>query len=140
MVEVDRDATAAVHASQSAGGPEQCACWHCRNWIARRSAVLPSAVRTILDDLGVPPDRETEVWEVTGVISSHIYGGWYTFVGRLVTRPPAEAAEFVAGGWKLSFSARGSYPLPAFAEREVAELHFLCDVGNSIEPAELGEP
>jgi len=102
--------------------------------------MLPSAVRNILDDLAVPSDRETEVWEVPGDTAPHIYGGWYTFFGRLIVRPPTEAAEFVAGGWKLSFSAGSSYPLPAFAQREVAELHFLCDVANFIDPAELEEP
>ncbi len=140
VVEVDTDATAAAHASESAGGPEECACWYCRNWIAGRVSMLPSAVGSILDALAIPRDRETEVWEVPGDTTPHIYGGWYTFVGRLVARPPAEAMEFVAGRWKLSFSAGSAYALPTFAGHEVVELHFLCDVANWIDAAELDEP
>ena len=85
-VEYDHEATVAAHSGAPANGPESCVCAPCRNWAATRESLLPREFRELLDRLGIPFDREREVYHncrlETGL---HSYGGWYHFVGRVLS-------------------------------------------------------
>ncbi len=118
-------------------GPASCACWYCRNWIAGRERLLPVEVRDLLSQLGVPNDGEIEVWQFPGDSTTHGYGGWYMFVGVLANAPPDTSREFLLGGWLLSFSSGTSYPVDAFADQPVVELHFITRADTYIDDAEL---
>jgi hypothetical protein len=89
-----------------------------------------------LEKLGIPLTGEIEVWAVPGNISAHIYGGWYTAVGKVIKRPSREANGLTLGNWLMFFKAGASYPVIAFAGKEVFELQFVADVGNFIDPEE----
>lgn len=141
VIEVDAQATARVYATGTVHGPEDCACWYCRNWIAGREALVPGSVREVLARLGIPHGCETEVWEVPGGTGAHGYGGWWTFIGRVVSRPQDDARDFNLPPMQLSFSDGASYSLPEFSGHHVAELHFFVDdVGTLIEPMDHGTP
>lgn len=134
IVEHDREATAVAYSRIAVPSPEECGCWYCRNWIAGRELLLPAAVRDLLARLGIPLAGEIEVWEVPDEQHGHLYGGWYTIVGRVIAKPPQQAREFNLAGWQMWWSTNKSYEVPQFAGREVCELHFLCPVGNFIAP------
>ena len=134
-VACDAAATAMAYMRIATPGPKRCGCWYCRNWASGRDRLVPSAVRDLLLRLGIPLAGEEEVWEVPGLPGEdtpHLYGGWYLFVGQILVTP--DPREFLVGAWRLSFSRQPAYGVAAFAGFDVAELHFLCPVGNFIEP------
>src|SRR5262245_15323270 len=84
-IEYDLFATIAAHTRASASGPETCGCGPCRNWVASREQVLPSGFRLLLGRLGIPANREAEVYHNCRLESGlHSYGAWYHFVGRVL--------------------------------------------------------
>ena len=60
-IEVDREATRRVQISRASGQPETCDCQDDRNFIAARNVAYPEAARILLDKLGLPYDRESEI-------------------------------------------------------------------------------
>lgn len=129
----DPSATAAAYATIETPGPEECACWFCRNWVAARHEVVGPQIRDWLQRFGVPTNGEIEVWEVPGITKSHAYGGWYMVVGRVESKPESPEREFDLNGWRLSFSTGRSYAVPAFADLDVFEIHFFVEVGLFLE-------
>src|SRR5262245_29774835 len=84
-IEFDRPATVAAHARVTVPAPEACGCDPCRNWARTRQRILPAAFLGLLDRLGVPIDREAEVYHICRLESGlHSYGAWYHFVGRVL--------------------------------------------------------
>ena len=82
----DRAATAAVYASLKQGFAEECGCLFCKNFAAQRSLVYPASFRALLEQLGIDPNKEGEAFEYGPVEDGcHLYGGWFYFVGELVT-------------------------------------------------------
>ena len=76
-IEYDRTATVAAHARSARFGPEECGCDPCRNWAASRDLILPEDFRRLLERLGIPPDREEEVYHNARLSSGlHSYGLW----------------------------------------------------------------
>ena len=61
-IKYDRPATVAAYDRISIGGPDACGCAACRNWAAIRREVIPTNFQSLLDQLGIPPDREIEVY------------------------------------------------------------------------------
>ena len=135
-LKIDPSATRDCY-GRGVAGPASCNCWYCRNWIAGRERLLPVEVRELLSQLGVPNDGEIEVWEVPGDSTPHGYGGWYMFVGAVTNGPPDTSREFLLGGWRLWFSPRPSYPVDAFENQSVSELHFFTWADTYIDDAEL---
>src|SRR5262245_42638734 len=134
VVEYDREATAAAYFHIAVPGPEACGCWYCRNWVAGRERLVPTAVRDLLTRLGIPLAGEIEVWEVPDEQHQHLYGGWYMVVGRVATKPPETSREFASADWQMSWSSGPSYEMPEFAGQDVCEMHFLSPAGNFIAP------
>ena len=85
---VDPEATARAHAQREAGAPEECECAPCRNLVLARRVAYPAPLRDMLGRLGVPVDRESEVYHLGRKHPGlHWYGGWYHFVGHLEHGP-----------------------------------------------------
>jgi len=86
IVRYDREATAAIYAGLDGGWAEECQCVGCRNLMAQRDAVYPSAFRELLNRLGIDPNKEAEA-VADGPLENglHHYGGWFFFVGEMVT-------------------------------------------------------
>ena len=82
----DRDATAAVYRNLEHGFAEKCGCIFCENFAAQRNLVYPASFRTLLEQLGIDPNKEGEAFEYGPVEDGcHLYGGWFYFVGEMVT-------------------------------------------------------
>ena len=86
IIRYDRAATAAIYASLKGGWAEKCGCVGCRNLLAQRDVIYPAAFRELLDRLGIDPNREGEA-VADGPLKNglHHYGGWFFFVGEMVT-------------------------------------------------------
>jgi hypothetical protein len=70
------------------GDAERCGCLYCLNFAAQRSSAYPDAFRSILEKIGIDPDKEGEVYELGPDGDSRIVGGWFYFAGEV-----AEAGE-----------------------------------------------
>lgn len=129
----DAAATTAAYLRVAVPGPEKCACWYCRNWIAGRDFVVHGEVRSLLRRYGVPVNGEIEVWEVPGVRQPHGYGGWYTVVGNIVEMPSEHVRDFQLGVWQVRFSPERSYVVSAFSDLSVFEIHFFVETGKFLD-------
>lgn len=137
-IEFDQAATAGCYAAIPVPGPEACGCAYCRNWVAAREQVLPSKLKDILSQLGIPSDGEIEVWEAPAESRPHLYGGWYLFVGRVVSGEIGQ--EFTIDGFRLSFAVNRSYAVAAFAWQQVCELVFITEIDEFLPEAEYTSP
>lgn len=82
----DSETTAAIYARLRTGWAENCGCVGCRNLLAQREEVYPSVFRDLLRRLGIDPNKEAEA-VADGPLGNrlHHYGGWFFFVGEMVT-------------------------------------------------------
>src|SRR5579859_1378114 len=85
VIRHDRDATAAIYASLKGGWAENCGCVGCRNLLAQRDAIYPSAFTDLLDRLGIDPNKAGEAVADGPLTNGLHYGGWFFFVGEMVT-------------------------------------------------------
>jgi hypothetical protein len=85
-VRYDPEATAAIYARLRSGWAEDCGCVGCRNLLAQRDEVYPTPLRELLQRLGIDPNKESEA-VADGPLENglHHYGGWFFFVGEMVT-------------------------------------------------------
>jgi hypothetical protein len=84
-IRYDRDATAAIYVSLQHGFAENCGCLFCKNFAAQRNLVYPASFKALLEQLGIDPNKEAEVFEYGPVEDGyHLYGGWFYFVGEMV--------------------------------------------------------
>jgi hypothetical protein len=91
LLEYDPVATRRAYAQRAQGSPEECGCADCRNFIATRDLVYPSAARAVLEQLGIDRMREAEIWrDAREADGRHIYGGFFHIIGRL---PPGASAK-----------------------------------------------
>ena len=85
-IRYDREATVAIYAKLKNGWAEDCGCVGCRNLMVQRAEVYPPAFTELLDRLGVDPDKEGESVAYGPLDNGlHYYGGWFFFVGEMVT-------------------------------------------------------
>ena len=85
-IRYDRDRTARIYASLSNGWAEKCGCVGCRNYLAQRDTIYPPAFRELLDRLGIDLRKDAEI-VADGPLRNglHHYGGWFFFVGEMLT-------------------------------------------------------
>src|SRR5258708_33550427 len=89
-IECDAAITRDLFSRVRSGAPERCGCTHCLNFAAAREQVYRVDVIRLLDSLGIPLDREAEVYHTHRVAPGrHHYGGWFHFVGRILSRGDA---------------------------------------------------
>lgn len=82
----DRDATRLAYDRAERGGVDRCNCLTCRNFKLARLRTFPAAFLALLDQLGVDPGKEAEVYHNARLAPGrHDYAGWYHFVGSLET-------------------------------------------------------
>ena len=94
IIRYDREATAAIYASLPGGWADRCNCVGCRNLMAQRDVVYPAPFRALLDQLGIDPNKESEA-VADGPLENgfHHYGGWFFFVGEMVTEGSGISGE-----------------------------------------------
>jgi|SRR3990172_362368 len=76
--------TLAAHSQLTQSGAAECSCAGCANFEAVRPQVLRGPLGRILDQLGISPPWEVQVYEMgRGPSGLHHYGGWFHFVGTI---------------------------------------------------------
>jgi hypothetical protein len=95
-----RAQTIDAYAGVARGGVEKCGCAHCRNFALARARAYPAEFLRLLDELGIDPRKEAEVYH-NGKLGPglHAYGGWFHFYGGLTN---ADASQWVEFGESLS--------------------------------------
>ncbi|MEQ1520549.1 MAG: hypothetical protein ABL936_04685 [Aestuariivirga sp.] len=81
---VDRNATIEAYRAVNHGGSMDCECTGCRNFLLARTKVFPTSFLALLDQLGIDPVKDGEVYHTARLSPGrHLYGGWFHFVGTL---------------------------------------------------------
>lgn len=94
-ISCDAHSTAQAYAAVSIGGAEECGCDPCLNFAAQKCDLYPPEVLALFGELGIDRDREVEVYHMARMGSGrHLYGGWFHFVGSIVSG--ADAAKQIA--------------------------------------------
>jgi hypothetical protein len=91
IIRYDTERTRTAYAAIKSGSALRCGCPYCRNFVAQRSTVYPEEFRQLLDQLGVDPKKEGDVFEESPYSSLVRYGGWFYLTGELI-----EAGERMA--------------------------------------------
>jgi len=125
-IEYDRELTAAAYRDIPTAGPEECGCTGCRNFIAQRESAYPPQFLSLLEQLGIDAKKEGEVYE-SGPFPNgmHLYGGWFYFVGRVVT-----AGEYLVETGPFKYFIGRSFPRPpkVFAGQPVLTVEFATEL------------
>ena len=123
----DRDATVAAYARAPHGDAARCGCTYCMNFIAVRDVALPEDFRHFLQELGIDPKKEGEVYhDGRKEQGAHFYGGWYHFVGSLETTGDFAPVRFSGG--LIAYMCRSYAPnLPAFDGLPLVQLEFRAE-------------
>lgn len=83
---VDRNATVEAYALASDGGADNCTCNGCRNFRLVRQRVFSPEFLSLLNELGIDPNKDGEVYHLCRTAPGrHMYGEWFHFVGKLHT-------------------------------------------------------
>jgi len=107
----DREQTGRAYAELKSGDAERCGCSYCRNFAAQRSTVYPEKFRLLLDQLGIDPEKEGEVYECGSPEGSlRLYGGWFYFAGELIE--PGERMTDAGSGFQYYFVDAKHLPKP----------------------------
>jgi hypothetical protein len=138
-LEADPEATSEAYANVPKSGPEECSCEPCKNFIAARERVYPAEVLALFEKLGIPFDREAEVYHMARMESGkHFYGGWFHFVGSILSG--ADAAKQVAENvwrpdlekvtedFRLGFSSRAELLRKPFEGKPIVQVEFTANV------------
>ncbi len=120
LVRHDRAATVAGYNSVLRGDADRCACLYCRNFSAQRANVYPPAFLALLDQLGIDPKKEGEVFDAAGADDGNKLrhtGGWFYFVGELI-----EKGEKLVQAGTFQYWFQPSFPRPpaCFGEHAAA--------------------
>jgi hypothetical protein len=83
-IRYDREQTRRAYTELRSGGVERCGCSYCRNFVTQRSTAYPENFRRLLEQLGIDPEKDGEVYECGPEGSLRVYGGWFYFVGELI--------------------------------------------------------
>ena len=126
LVRYDREATSAAYTELPSGDADRCACVYCRNFAAQRGTVYPRTFRALLDQLGIDPKKEGEIYDAAGVDERRIRptGGWFYFVGELI-----EKGERLIQAGDFQYWFQLSFPRPpaSFGE-QVAAIEFSAQI------------
>jgi hypothetical protein len=125
----DRDATRVAYGQIAAGGADGCTCDMCRNWVLSRHALLPTAFKELLDQLGIPLSRDAELVHYARLDSGlHLYGGWYHLVGSIVSGEREGSPPLTFPPVAVLFHSRHDLVAEPFAKHSVVQLYFHCEV------------
>lgn len=140
IVRYDKEDTARRYALAQKGGPDECVCENCRNFVAARESVYPDEARRIFDMLGIDCHKEAEVAHTNRIrFGWHLYMGWLNFVGSIEHsdkdyEPSYKKVETVKDvkltdhfSWAF-FESRGEPRLAVFGPDGVSEIFFSAEV------------
>ena len=110
VIRFDRNRTRQAYSSIKSGDAERCGCLYCRNFAAQRRTAYPEVFRSLLDQLGIDPEKAGEVYESGADGSLRMYGGWLYFAGELVCS--GERMTDTGSGFQYWFADAKGLPKP----------------------------
>lgn len=120
----DRDATILAYGQAERGGVDTCDCNGCRNFRTARERVFPAAFLTLLDQLGIDPRKDGEVYRAGRLATGcHAYGGWYHFIGTL-DKTGDFAAVDLGSNFKVWMCHASAPRLASLKDKSVVQLEF----------------
>ncbi len=122
IIGYDGNRTRTAYRAIKSGSAEGCGCPYCRNFVTQRSTVYPNNFRILLDQLGIDPEKEGEVYEGTPEGSLMEYGGWFYLAGELIE--PGERMTDAGPGFQYFFRASHRPTPPGDFGEEVLALEF----------------
>ncbi len=84
IIRYDQGLTKKAYAAMQGGAADRCGCAYCLKSAAQRATVFPGAFRLLLNQLGIDPEKEGEVYGCGPDGPQWLYGGWFYFAGELV--------------------------------------------------------
>jgi hypothetical protein len=136
LVLFDRQATTIAYSVMPYGGADRCACVHCRNFAAQRAKLYPPDFLVLLDQFGIDPNKEGEVFDEVGPFeqSNRPTGGWFYFVGMLM-----EKGEKLIQSGKFQYWIQPAFPRPpAYFGEDVAAIEFAVEIPWILEESSGG--
>ncbi|WP_068135009.1 hypothetical protein [Roseimaritima ulvae] len=128
-IEYDRSATVAMLARMPTSGPDSCHCAPCKNWAATRRNILPVEFQALLEELGIPLDREIEIIHFGRLESGqHFYGGWYHFVGHVLEGEQELAPHLRVDSFAWFFHAKPALLTDASAGLPIVQLEIEAEI------------
>jgi len=135
LVRPDVLRTRDAHSKLARSGAAECSCRGCQNFEAVRPQLLAGPLGRLLDQLGISPPWEVEVYEVGRTASGlHHYGGWFHFVGTLESGPnpsrPRGEADFdpLSETLSVAFSTDVVLVREPFAELPLVQLDIIAEL------------
>jgi hypothetical protein len=142
---VDREATLQAYSAVAKGGPDECGCLYCRNFVAARELVYPGEFRALLERLGIDYRKESEVWEVSPDKSRiRFYSGLFHFIGAIASgdrhEPPCrvtlrqtnttltDGSEPIGDSFAFVFSNRRDLVRAPFKGHNLVQMDFFVEV------------
>jgi hypothetical protein len=110
VIRYDREQTRKAYSAMKGGDAERCGCSYCMNFAAQRATAYPESFRALLDQLGIDPEKEGEVYECGPADPLMTYGGWFYFVGELVEA--GERTTSATSGFQYFFVDAKRLPRP----------------------------
>lgn len=135
----DVEATTAAFSQIDSGAPEICGCSDCRKFAESRHEAYPQQFLSFLHQLGVPFDRESEVYCLCQLENGHHqYCGWFHFVGEIksgtdafvrITRSSGKFdIESVTETFSLGITKRTGLVPDAFSDMQVVQIEFYTEI------------
>ena len=136
QIECNPEATRAAYAPLPIG--TNCSCDQCRNFNAAADQTFPLEFIALADSMGIDPSKPAELchWsrESSGL---YLTGGWFHFVGRIVSggdamqHPDGTGSiqyQFLAPGIEVGLTRHTGLVPGTFAELAVCQLEFQTHV------------
>jgi len=124
-IRYDRNRTQHIYNGLEKGGADECGCVFCQNFAAQRDSPYPDSFKSLLDQFGIDPAKEGEVYELGPIEGGKFtYGGWFYFTGEMI-----EAGErnTQLDGFEYWFTAK--FPdAPAFHGGPLLAVEFLTTI------------
>ena len=132
LIRYDRTATVAAYSQMKQAGADLCTCSGCRNFALLRDKVYPDRFRELLKTLGIDARKEAEAVHYGPKDPSHLYGGWFYFVGEIIEA----GQDRSTAGKGFQYWAGTSFPAPPVSfGKTVAAIEFMTQL-----PWVLDEP
>jgi hypothetical protein len=136
LIRYDREATVSAYTAVLSGDADRCNCIYCRNFAAQRATIYPQAFRALLDQLGIDPNKEGEIYDAVGPFECKVRptGGWFYFVGELV-----EKGERLIQVEDFQYWCQPAFPRPRACFGEpVAAIEFAAQVPWVLDESSAG--
>jgi hypothetical protein len=124
---VDREATIAAYKRADHGGADTCDCSGCRNFRLARKLVFPDEFVALLDQLGIDPSKDAEVYHNARLSPGcHHYGGWFHFIGTIDGEGDSSHVR-LAGAFESWLCPASAPRLSAFNGLPLVQLEFIAE-------------